>query len=103
MESVLKLLILEDIAGDADLEMAALKRARLVCKSLRAEGQRDFVSQVEAFCPDAVLSGLTPPADEGWSLLDFMREKKPDVPLIVVSGAIGEEQAVEALKRGAAD
>jgi diguanylate cyclase (GGDEF)-like protein len=103
MESVLKLLILEDIAGDADLEMAALKRARLVCKSLRAEGQHDFVTQVDAFCPDAVLSGFTPPADEGWSLLDFMREKKPDVPLIVVSGAIGEEQAVEALKRGAAD
>lgn len=103
MESVLKLLILEDVPGDADLAVAALKRARITCKAVCAQSHNHFLAQLDEFRPDAVLSGLAPPAYEGGSLLAFMRANKRDVPLIVVSDAIGEERAVEAIKQGAAD
>ena len=103
MESVLKILILEDIPGDAELETAVLKQARIACKSMRVESQSDFLFQLEKFDPDIVLSGFTPPSLDGCSALDIVRAKRPDVPFIIVSDAIGEEQAVEALKRGATD
>jgi diguanylate cyclase (GGDEF)-like protein len=102
MESALKLLIVEDLPGDAELETATLKRARLPCTVLPVSDEAHFLEQLEAFGPDAVLAGF-PRAKESWSPLDVIEEKKPDVPLIIVSEAIGEERAVEAIKRGAAD
>jgi diguanylate cyclase (GGDEF)-like protein len=83
--------------------MAALKRARIACESLRVETQTDFSEQLEKFGPDLVLSDFTLPAFDGLSALAIVRDRRPDLPFIIVSGTIGEERAVEALKRGATD
>jgi diguanylate cyclase (GGDEF)-like protein len=103
METVLKILILEDVPSDAELETRALKRAQIACESLRVDTRTDFLEQLEKFSPDLVLSDFTLPAFDGLSALEIARERRPDIPFIIVSGTIGEERAVEALKRGAAD
>lgn len=103
METVLKILILEDVASDAELETVALKRARIACESLRVETQTEFLEQLEKFNPDLVLADFTLPTFDGLSALEIVRDRRPDMPFIIVSGTIGEEKAVEALKRGATD
>jgi diguanylate cyclase (GGDEF)-like protein len=103
METVLRILILEDSPSDAELATAMLKRARIACESLRIETQTDFSEQLEKFRPDLVLSDFTLPAFDGLSALAIVRDRRPDLPFIIVSGTIGEERAVEALKRGATD
>jgi diguanylate cyclase (GGDEF)-like protein len=103
MESVLKILILEDVPSDAELETVALKRAGIACESLRVETQTDFLDQLEKFSPDLVLSDFTLPAFDGLTALKIVRDRRPDMPFIIVSGTIGEEKAVKALKCGATD
>jgi DNA-binding NtrC family response regulator len=103
MEPVLKILILEDVPNDAELETAALKRARIACESLRVETPIDFLEQLEKFSPDLVLSDFTLPDFDGLSALKIVRDKRPALPFIIVSSTIGEERAVEALKHGATD
>jgi len=103
MKSVLRILILEDSPNDAELATAKLKRARIACESLRVETRADFLEQLEKFGPDLVLSDSSLPAFDGLSALAIVRDRRPDIPFIIVSGTIGEERAVEALKRGATD
>lgn len=103
MEPVLKILMLEDVPGDAEVETAALKRARIACESLRVQTHTDFLEQLEKFSPDVVLSDFTLPDFDGLSALKIVRDRRPDLPFIIVSGTIGEERVVEALKRGATD
>ena len=103
MKTVLKILILDDVPGDAELETVALKRARIACESLRVETQADFLEQLEKFSPDLVVSDFTLSAFDGLSALKIVRDRRPDIPFIIVSGTIGEEKAVEALKGGATD
>lgn len=103
MDTVLKILILEDVPSDAELETVALKRARIACESVRVETQTDFLEQLDRFRPDLVLSDFTLPSFDGLSALKIVRDRWPDIPFIIVSGTIGEERAVEALKRGATD
>lgn len=103
METVLRILILEDVPSDAELETRALQQAQIACESLRVDTRTDFLEQLEKFSPDLVLSDFTLPAFDGLSALEIVRARRPDIPFIIVSGTIGEERAVEALKRGAAD
>ena len=103
MEPVLRILILEDVPNDARLETAALERARIACESLRVETTTAFLDQLDKFSPDLVLSEFTLSHCDGLSALKIAREKRPDIPFIIVSGTIGEERAVEALKNGATD
>ena len=103
METVLKILILEDVPSDAELATAALERAHIACETLRVETRADFLEQIESFDPDLVLSDFNLPALDGLSALKIVRERRPDIPFIIVSDSIGEEKAVEALKRGATD
>ena len=98
METVLRVLILEDVPSDAELETAVLKRARIACETLRVATEIDFLEQLEKFSPDLVLSDFTLPDFDGLSALKIVCDRRPDVPLIMVSGSIGEEKAVEALK-----
>ncbi len=103
METVLRILILEDSPNDAELATAMLKRARIACDSLRVETRAEFLEQLGKFSPDVVLSDSSLPGFDGLSALAIVRDSRPHIPFIIVSGTIGEERAVEALKRGATD
>ena len=103
MTEEIKLLIVEDMATDAELEARALGRAGLSCKVMRVETEADYLRQLEAFSPDLILCDFTLPRFDGMSALALARDRHPDVPFIFVSGTIGEEVAIESLKRGASD
>ena len=103
METVLRILMLEDFPHDAELETLALRRAGIACESRRVESREEFLEQVENFDPHVILSDFSLPGFDGLSALRLASERRPEIPFIFVSGTIGEERAIEALKNGATD
>jgi two-component system, NarL family, sensor histidine kinase UhpB len=99
----LSLLILEDVQTDAELIERELRKAGMRFRSQRVESREQFVEALETFRPDIILADYFLPAFDGLSALGLTRERGLETPFIFVSGAIGEEVAIEALKRGATD
>jgi len=99
----MKLLHLEDNSNDAELVENVLRTAWPACKIKRTETRKDFLAALEREEFDLILSDYTMPDLDGLSALDLALEKRPGKPFIFLSGTIGEERAVEALKRGAVD
>ncbi len=103
MEQELRLLILEDVAAEAELAVRALETAGLNCDWRRVESETGFRVELRRLRPDIVLSDFTLPRFDGTSALAIVAAEAPDTPFIFVSGTIGEERAIEALKQGAVD
>jgi PAS domain S-box-containing protein len=104
MKSTLRILHLEDNLRDAELVEAILSDDGLACDVVRIENEADFVAsleQGEGF--DLIFADYTLPSFDGLSALKVARQKRPDVPFIFISGTMGEEVAIEALKIGATD
>jgi len=99
----LKILLLEDMATDAELAMRELNRAGLPCVAKWVVSKEDFCRELEEFSPDVVLSDFSMPELNGLEALSILRQQCPETPFIFVSGTMGEEFAVESLKRGATD
>lgn len=99
----LRALLVEDSRLDAELLRVQLER---VFPSVRLEVLREeaeFVDALQARYWDVILSDFELPGFTGADLLDHRNRLAPDVPFIFVSGVIGEDNAVELLKRGATD
>jgi diguanylate cyclase (GGDEF)-like protein/PAS domain S-box-containing protein len=103
MQSPLKVLMLEDVAADAELAERALRRFGLDCALARVETEAAFRAGLEELQPDIVLSDFSLPAFDGFSALKITRELAPDTPFIFISGTMGEEAAINALHQGAVD
>ncbi len=99
----LRILILEDAAADAELIEYELRKSNFDFISRRAETRETFLREVQEFRPDLILSDYKLPAFDGLSALAICRELCPETPFILVSGAIGEEVAIESIKTGATD
>ena len=102
MEQI-KILIVEDVELDAELTEYELKRANIVYVSKRVEEEQDFKRELKEFKPDLILADHSLPHFDGVSALKICRIMAPDIPFIFVSGKIGEDFAVEMLKKGATD
>jgi len=103
MEQGLRLLILEDVAAEAELAVHQLKRAGLNCTWTRVETEDAFREALHEMRPDLILSDFSIPGYDGSAALELTRRETPEIPFIFVSGTIGEERAIEALKSGAVD
>ncbi len=103
MAQGLRLLILEDIAAEAELTVRALETAGLDCAWRRVESEAEFRAALRELRPDIVLSDFSLPRFDGMSALAISVAEAPETPFIFVSGTIGEERAIEALKHGAVD
>jgi PAS domain S-box-containing protein len=103
MKSPLRILHLEDNPHDAELIQAVLEAEGIVCQVTRVDTQADFFASLEQVGFDIILADYTLPSFDGLSALKITLEKCPDVPFIFVSGTLGEEVAIEALKIGATD
>ncbi|MGH8316451.1 MAG: EAL domain-containing response regulator [Steroidobacteraceae bacterium] len=103
MEQELRLLILEDIPAEAELTARALETAGLKFDWRRVESETAFRVELRMLRPDIVLSDFSLPRFDGMSALAIVTAEAPDTPFIFVSGTIGEERAIEALKQGAVD
>ncbi len=103
MSDPLRVLILEDVVTDAELALDALQAGGLACAWLRVETEAEFVRELDAFRPDVVLADYQLPTFDGMSALRIAGDQAPRVPVILVTGSLNEETAVECLKAGAAD
>jgi hypothetical protein len=102
MAGPVRILHLEDDAADAELVRASLE-AELDCALTHARCREEFVAGLANGPYDMIISDFSLPGFDGFSALLLAQEKLPEVPRLLVSGAIGEESAVEALKAGVAD
>jgi PAS domain S-box-containing protein len=103
MKPELRILILEDSARDADLLERELRRGGMSFVSRRVDTKDAFVAQLDEFAPDLIISDYLLPNFDGLRALEIVRLRSSLLPFILVSGAIGEERATEALKMGATD
>ncbi|MGB7479293.1 MAG: diguanylate cyclase, partial [Burkholderiaceae bacterium] len=103
MEQRIRILMLEDVETDAELELRALRRDGIDPELRRVETREAFLAALEQFAPDIILSDCSLPRFDGFSALALAREHRPQVPFLFVSGTIGEEVAISALKSGAVD
>ncbi|MEG4084213.1 EAL domain-containing protein [Microcoleus sp. POL10_C6] len=102
-ESTLKLLIIEDMAEDMELIVLALESGGVNFKCDMAETATECRKLLENCKYDAVLSDYRLPGFNGLEVLKLMQELGQDIPLILVTGSLGEEAAVECLKAGMTD
>lgn len=99
----LRVLILEDVPTDAELVERELRRGQIDFVSRRVATRPELQEQLASFDPDIVLADFSLPGFDGLDAMTLTRESRPELPFIFVSGAIGEDQAIETLKKGATD
>ena len=99
----IRVLFVEDLEVDAERALHQLKRAGVSCVSRRVETEKTLVDALRDFEPTIILSDFSLPQFDGLSALDIVRRHAPTVPFLFVSGTIGEERAINALRAGAVD
>src|ERR1700683_3746849 len=103
MKSPLHILHLEDDSNDAALVRSTLENDGITCATTRVETHDDFVGVLKHGGIDLILSDFSLPKFDGLSAMGIVRTQWPAIPLIFVSGTLGEEQAIDSLKSGAID
>ena len=102
MGKSLNVLIVEDSDADAELIAYELKNAGFDLKCTRVQTEADFLEEL-ARKPDIILSDYSMPQFSGLRAAQLTRESGMGVPFILISGTVGEDVAVEAMKMGATD
>src|SRR6202163_781885 len=103
MRQPLRILWVEDDPKDAELIQDLLATEGMVCEVTRVDTEAALLACVEQGGIDLILADYTLPSFDGISALKFAMKACPDVPFLFVSGTLGEEVAIEALKIGATD
>ncbi|HLP20597.1 MAG TPA: ATP-binding protein [Chitinophagales bacterium] len=99
----IKFLILEHDPSDIDLIKYELNKSFGNNAMHVVQNQDDFTQALHNFCPDIILSDYSLPTFDGLSAFKIKQEIRPDTPFILVSGTVGEENAVEFIKTGITD
>lgn len=103
MKEELKVLILEDNNSDAGLVIRELSKSELNCRTEIVQNQKEFKKALASFKPDIILSDYSLPSFDGLTAFHIKQKSCPDIPFIIVSGSLGEENAVELIKTGVDD
>jgi diguanylate cyclase (GGDEF)-like protein len=98
-----RVLIIEDVAAEAECALRLLVQGGIRCVHLRVDTEKTFRAALRRFRPHIILSDFTLPAFDGFAALELTLRESPDVPFIFLSGTLGEERAIEAMRRGAVD
>jgi signal transduction histidine kinase len=101
--SPLRILLLEDSNHDAELIQELLEADHFVCEVTRVQTRAEFVAGLENAGIKLILADYKLPSFDGLSALKLALDARPDLPFIFVSGTLGEEVAIEAVKGGATD
>ncbi len=95
--------MVEDVVQDATLVEHTLRSSGFDFVFKRVDTEGDFVQQLDKFHPSVILSDHGLPAFDGFTALSLAQKQAPDVPFIFVTGSLGEEMTIKALKSGATD
>ena len=99
----LRALLLEDNQLDAELVLRALRKHNFEVSARIVQDEAGFTQALHSHCPDIVLADFNLPSWTGMAALDVLRREGLDIPMILVSGAVGDMTAVDCIKRGATD
>jgi len=102
MPRPLKVLMVEDNPADAELVLLELRRAGFEPDCQRVDTEAAYLERLDDGL-DLVLSDFQMPLFNGLRALELLKERGLEVPFILVSGTVGEDTAVMAVKDGAAD
>jgi signal transduction histidine kinase len=103
-EKRLRVLHLEDSELDHQLMLAQLRRSGLLIDAVRVDSEAEFLQAIEPEQDwDVVVSDYNLPGFSGLVALDLLKASAQMIPFILVSGEIGEDTAVEAMRNGASD
>lgn len=103
MEEIVKILIVEDLPTDAALAQREILKFVPGAQFRRVETEKDFLYEMENFKPDLIVSDYQMPSFTGLDALKLTLEFYPEIPLIIHTGSMNEDTAVECMKAGAAD
>src|SRR6267143_1636932 len=98
-----RLLLVEDVAADAELLVTELRRAGLTFTSERVDSEAALRDALQHFAPDVILSDHSLPRFNAQETLRLVQAERPETPVIIVTGSLDEETAAEYFKSGAAD
>ena len=101
--SGLRILLLEDSLLDAELIHALLNEGGIACEQVHVKAQAEFQTALEQDGFDLILSDYSLPGFDGITALEMAQHHCPDIPFIFVTATMGEEVAIETLKKGATD
>src|SRR5512141_2519028 len=93
-EKELRILILEDVPTDAELEENELRDAGLTFSLLRVDTRDAFEQALGEFKPNIVIADYRLPAYSGRDALEYTRRTHPHIPVVMATGALGDEAAV---------
>jgi PAS domain S-box-containing protein len=99
----IQILLLEDVPADVELVRQALQSAEIPAVIRQVDRKDEYVRALETLRPDVILADHALPSFRNAEALKLARSRYPDIPFIFVSGAVGEELAVEAVHEGATD
>ena len=102
-KDMISLLYLEDDKVDVELVESILEAEGIQFKMYHAANQNEFIQFLEESEIDIVICDYSLPGFDGTSALQLVKKQKQELPVIMLSGTLGEEAAVETLKKGATD
>ena len=94
MDRELRILILEDNPADAEIIQFEIQEAEIVFTAKVVTDEADFIRGLQDFAPDIILSDYDLPRYNGAAALVEAKKRRPDVPFILVTGAMTEEKAI---------
>ncbi len=103
LEESYKILIVEDLPTDAELNKREARKVLHNCNFIVVETEEDFLRELTEFKPDLILSDYSMPNFDGLSALKIALEHCPLTPVIIVTGSVNEDTAVECMKAGASN
>jgi PAS domain S-box-containing protein len=103
MKKEIQILVVEDMPADVVLINHELRKGGLRFRVQRVTTGKEFVRAIEGGPPDIILSDHGLPQFDGFSALMLAQQRCPDVPFLFVTGSMGEEVAIESLRKGATD
>ncbi|MET0263280.1 MAG: response regulator, partial [Rariglobus sp.] len=102
MSKTLKILFVEDNPIDAELVLRQLRRDGVTLDVKRVDTEADFAASLSPEL-DLILSDYDLGSFNGLRALEIIKERDIEIPFILISGTIGEDLAVDAIKQGASD
>ena len=99
----LRLLIAEDNADDRDLLVLELARAKVRCTQTHVQNKQQFEATMVPGAFDAIISDYRFPSWTGMDAFAFAQTVDAEVPFLLVTGNLGDEAAVDCIKRGVSD
>lgn len=103
MKELIKILFVEDVLTDAELNWHEIEKSGIVFDKLLVDTRKGFLEGLKSFIPDIIISDYSLPQFDGMSALLLRNELAPLIPFILVTGSINEEVAVECMRSGADD